>query len=237
MVGKKLCIIPTKGNSERFPRKAWAKLGDKNLTFHTLDIVDSLFDKVIFLSESEELLDMVARYKYSNVECMLEPDNAQIGVRKAIGAVSYCLSQIEVNSYESIWMSLITAPFKKKEDFRECFEHLLSEYSPFNYIVSVRKLDFPPSLAMIQDSFGRIRSSCLSEPWERKNTRSQDHRESFRPNGCIYGAKMTSFLSTCNFYSRDSTFGYIMDGDYSDIDHPIDLEWANFLLQREKKII
>ena len=54
---KRLAIIPARKESKRFPSKNMAELGGKPLIFHTIDAGIELFDKLIFTSDSDEMLE------------------------------------------------------------------------------------------------------------------------------------------------------------------------------------
>lgn len=56
---KRLCIIPARGGSKRFPGKNVAILGDKPLICHTIDTVKNHFDKIIVTSDSDHILQVV----------------------------------------------------------------------------------------------------------------------------------------------------------------------------------
>lgn len=64
---KKLCIIPARGGSKRFPGKNVAILGDKPLICHTIDVVKNHFDKIIVTSDSDDILRIVTDYYKNNI--------------------------------------------------------------------------------------------------------------------------------------------------------------------------
>ena len=59
---KRLCIIPARGGSKRLPRKNIKLLCGKPLVFYTIDAVlkSKIFDKVIFTSDDDEILNTVS---------------------------------------------------------------------------------------------------------------------------------------------------------------------------------
>lgn len=63
---KRLCIIPARGGSKRFPGKNIAILGNKPLICHTIDAVKNHFDKVIVTSDSDHILQIVKDYYKNN---------------------------------------------------------------------------------------------------------------------------------------------------------------------------
>ncbi len=228
---KKLCIIPARGGSKRFPGKNVAQLGDKPLIFHTIDATLGLFDKIIITSDSENILEIVkneySTYSYSNkteLEFHLRDKSLATDKSKVIDTV---VSLVEENEgYDQVWLTLPTCPLRTRKDIQES-QKLLSK--GIDTIISTTEYDFPPSLGMLEGNQGYLISYDCNDPWGNGNTRSQDHPQVLRPNGAIYGTHIESFKQYKSFY-LGKVRGYFMPRDRSvDIDNKIDFKLAEIL--------
>jgi CMP-N-acetylneuraminic acid synthetase len=108
---KKLCIIPARGGSKRLPRKNIKLLNGKPLIFYTIDAVlsSNQFDKVIFTSDDDEILDKVrVNYSIDTLSVVKRPDNLTSDTSKVIDTVMYFLDK----EYDQTWLTLPTSPLK-----------------------------------------------------------------------------------------------------------------------------
>ena len=63
--------------------------------------------------------------------------------------------------------------------------------------------------------------------------RSQDFKESYRINGAIYIADISEVMKHKTIFLKNNSYAYIMNKNESiDIDEPLDLEFANFLIKK-----
>ena len=103
-------------------------------------------------------------------------------------------------------------------------------------VVSICELNDPLQLSLSLDSKSKIINleAVLSpSPLVTGNTRSQDFEKYYRVNGGFYIAWMKKFRQVENFF-QGQVKGYLMEKLNSiDIDHKIDLEYANMLLKKK----
>lgn len=228
---KKLCIIPARGGSKRLPNKNIIELHNKPLIFYSIDscLESNLFDKIIFTSDSDRILDKVSeKYQKTNLVIEKRPEHLSHDKSKVIDTVLHYLD----NNYEQTWLTLPTCPLKTPMDFLNVDKLLLPEV---NSVISYTEMEFPPSLGLNINEEGIVSDLHESKPWINGNTRSQDHPSGFRPNGAIYASWTKSLFENKNFYT-DKTKGYFMTRENSiDIDNLIDLQFVEFLLKTKYK--
>jgi CMP-N-acetylneuraminic acid synthetase len=225
---KNLCIIPARGGSKRFPNKNISILNGKPLVVHTIDaaLESGIFDKIIFTSDSDVILETVSEHRGEspNLHLSKRPDHLSTDTSKVIDTV--CFYRDLNLEFEKIWLLLPTCPLRDYKDILEVNSLLTKE---IDSVISITEMEFPPTLGLIVDPEGHIKSSDPSSPWENGNTRSQDHPTVHRPNGAVYCSWMKKFQSNNSFY-KGKVKGYFMPRSKSiDIDTKFDFELAQVL--------
>lgn len=234
---KRLCIIPARGGSKRFPGKNVAKLDGKPLIYHTIDAALGLFDKIIVTSDSENILQVVRNgyENYSNennteLEILKRPKELATDHSKVIDTVSYYFDK-EKDKFEQIWLCLPTCPLRTKKDIVDSQKKLTKDISG---VLSITEYDFPPSLGLLKGASGNLIAYDESDPWRNGNSRSQDHQTVYRPNGAIYGMWTNDFEKNRNFY-KGKVLGNFMPRERSiDIDSKIDFMVAEAIIKNKK---
>lgn len=229
---KTLGIIPARGGSKRFPSKNVAILDGKPLVFHTIDAVLGLFDKVIFTSDSENILQIVRNEydTYSNeneseFEICKRPDKLATDTSKVIDTVAYYQKQNP--DYDQIWLFLPTCPLRTKSDVTNAMKLLTKDTDS---VISITEYEFPPSLGLVKGAGGFITSYDYNDPWGSGNTRSQDHATIYRPNGAVYGIWKKSFEKYQNYYKGKVKSYFMPRSRSADIDTKTDFEIAKALI-------
>ena len=228
---KTLGIIPARGGSKRFPSKNIAIINGKPLIFHTIDAVIGLFDKVIFTSDSDNIIQVVKNEyeNYSNenkseFEINKRPAKLATDTSKVIDTVIYY--QEKNPEYEQIWLFLPTCPLRNKNDVINAKKLLTKDVDS---VISITEYEFPPSLGLVRGAGGFITSYDYSDPWGNGNTRSQDHPTIHRPNGAVYGTWKKSFVKNKNFYKGKVKSYFMPRSRSADIDTKTDFEIAKAL--------
>ena len=223
---KKLLIIPARGGSKRLPKKNIRLLNGKPLMFYTIDaaIQSNIFDKIIFTSDCNKTIKLVNdNYSSQNLNTHQRPDFLANDKSKVIDTVI----ELAEESFDQTWLSLPTSPLKIKDDFIN--SNLLLEDN-VDSVISYTEMEFPPSLGIKIDEKGIMTDYDKSNPWQKGNSRSQDHPIVYRPNGAIYGMWTNKLIKSKNFYVG-VTKGYYMPRNRSvDIDTKFDFDFAEFLL-------
>lgn len=224
---KRLCIIPARGGSKRLPGKNIKPLNGKPLVFYTIDAVlkSNMFDKVIFTSDDDTILDTVSNnYSSTVLEVVKRPLELATDTSKVIDTVMYFLD----NDYEQTWLTLPTSPMKISEDFVKSSE-LLKEDD--DSVLSYTEMEFPPTLGLVVKNNNILEDYDQTNPWQNGNSRSQDHPTVYRPNGAIYGSWTKKLKENKNYYIGQ-TKGYFMPRKRSvDIDTQFEFDLAEFMLK------
>lgn len=113
---KRIVIVPARGGSKRFPNKNKILLNNKSLIMYTIDVVKEKFDYVLFTSDSQELIDIVDKNKYSNVITNKRPSYLATDTSKVIDTVNFYYN-INKN-FNQIWLALPTCPLRTKKMLR-----------------------------------------------------------------------------------------------------------------------
>ena len=228
------CIVPARGGSQRLKGKNSKKLGTKPLYMWTLDAVAPVFDVVIFTTDDLKILKAAKKKcegKYDNIIFAKRPDKLSTNTSKVIDTVTYYFKQY-MTFCDQIWLALPTCPLRTQEDVEGAIKLLGEKHDPFfaDGVLSVTDYEFPPTLGLAKNHDGSIRDWHESTPWQKGNTRSQDHEQVLRPNGALYGMWSDSFRARNNFY-KGRIQAYYMPRERSvDIDTIVDFRLAEVLI-------
>jgi CMP-N-acetylneuraminic acid synthetase len=228
---KSLAIIPARGGSKRLPRKNLKLLGGKPLVAHTLAAAQDsgCFEQVLLSSDDEEILGIAANYPV--VEPWVRPEQLSGDRVTALELVCDITSDPAIQeAYDVVALLLPTCPFRTAAHIREGFELLTPDVDG---VVSLTTYEFPPQLSVTLEQ-GLITPVFEPCPLITGNTRSQDQKVIYRPNGGFYIQWMKSFRENRNFW-KGKVRGYEMDRlDSADIDTELDLQYAQFVLENRE---
>ena len=200
---------------------------------HTIEAViySQCFDKIIFSSDDDEMLKIVAKFKEVKVKRRC-PSLAGDSV-KVIDLVKKIAADHEREKFDQIGLFLPTCPFRSSKHISEGIK-LLSKQD-FS-VISVSEMNDPLQLSLSVDLETKIANpeAIISpSPLVTGETRSQDFTNYYRVNGGFYIAWMKKFLDKENFF-QGTVKAYIMDRLHSvDIDHAFDLDYANMLIDKK----
>ena len=226
---KPLCIIPARGGSKRFPRKNIALLHGKPLLTYVIEaaIQSNVFEHVCVSSDDDEILKIA---KESGADLLLQRP-AELAADTA-RVPHVCASVLRAcaekgSSYPSFAVMLPTSPLCTAEDARAAFA--IFAKNDANYVASMAAYDEPPQAAM------SVRGNELKSFFTRDGLtkRSQDLEKLYYIDGSVLFARTEVFLREGDFCGS-KTIPYFIPPERSvDIDTPLDLLWAEFLLERE----
>ncbi|AEB09718.1 acylneuraminate cytidylyltransferase family protein [Desulfobacca acetoxidans] len=227
MITKPLCIIPARGGSKRFPRKNLALLQGKPLLAYAIEAAreSEIFDLVCVSSEDQEILETAVWYQAGLALARppaLASDNAQVR-QVCTHVLEYFISK--GHFYREFAVLLVTNPLRTSQDLRSAYEIFRSRQA--NYLMSLVPFAHPPQRAVWAPQ-GYV------EPYFGLNQMKQTQRldQLYRHDGSFIFAKSQIFLAEGEFYGS-KVIPYFMEAERSvDIDNPLDLAWAEFLLSR-----
>src|SRR3990167_730466 len=221
----RLLVVPARGGSQRLKKKNIKELSGQPLVYWTLDAVCGEFEKIIFTSDDDEILDIATKHsgyqKYFNIS--KRPEHLSTNTSKVIDTVwHYVQEEIENNNrFAEVWLALPTCPLRIKEDVRAAKKLLYA----CDGVVSITDYEFPPELSLRFDG-NFVTENNPDKPFANNNTRSQDWEKKYRPNGALYGCKRKMFLEEGHFFGGKIK-GYYMSRERSvDIDTEVDFRLA-----------
>jgi len=228
-----LAVVPARGGSKRLPRKNVRNLIGKPLVAYTLEaaIESGCFDRVMLNSDDEEIL-AIAR-EYSEVVVEHRPTRLARDTTKVLELMCELADRKDIKEkFDVIALLLPTCPFRRGVHIREGYEQLTNEVDS---IVSVTTYGFPPQLSIYKDEDSELMTPVFDPcPLITGDTRSQDQKAIYRPNGGFYMSWIDKFVVNRNYF-KGQVKGYAMERLSSvDLDDINDFEYAQFLLNNKK---
>ena len=222
-----IAIIPARGGSKRLPDKNIKLLGGKPLISHSIEaaLKAKSISAVMVSSDSEQILNIASSYNEVIIhqrEKTLASDTAT-----ALELVEHIYINLK-DEYSFITLMLPTCPFRNSKHLDEGFS-LLEDSD--DGVISVTSYEFPISLNVpVNENYIELSENS---PLITGNTRSQNHKPSYRPNGGFYISKWSSFDKYRNFWKGNVKY-YLMNRINSiDIDDQIDLNIANMIFNED----
>ena len=222
----RLCVIPARGGSKRFPRKNLARFRGRPRLAHAGDVARArrVFDRVVVSTEDGEI-ERVARRAGAEVhrrDPRLATDRARV-VDVCRAVLDHFIAGGE--RYGAFCVLLPTSPFRTVRHVRESLALLDAHRAD----VVMSTIEFPhvPWWAL-RESGGYVRLAFGPDV-----LKSRDRLPTlYRHNGVVLWARSGPFRRRGDFYGP-RVVPYRMDREASvDIDEPMDLEFAKFLTRR-----
>jgi CMP-N-acetylneuraminic acid synthetase len=228
---KPLGIIPARGRSKRFPRKNIALLGGEPLLAYAIRAAEEsqVFDLVCVSSEDEEILKVA---EGCGAEAVMKRPNELAGDRVSLKEV--CAHLLESfaqggRQYSEFGLLLVTNPLRTAQDLRNAYEVFKKEKAAI--CMSLVPFSHPPQRAVrVNDKSGFVEPYFGSE----NMVQTQLLETLYRHDGSIIFAQTDVFLRRRDFYGPGVVPYFIAPERSVDIDSPLDLAWAEFLIERAK---
>jgi len=226
---KPLCIIPARGGSKRFPRKNIALLAGKPLLGWAVEAAKNsgVFDAVLVSSEEEEILALGRGFGADVTvkrPAQLADDNTQLKT-----VCKYILENLasEGKVYKEFALLLTTNPLRSALDIKRAYE--IFTQSDADFLMSLVQLTHPPQRAVM------IEQGYVAPYFGLENMKqAQLLPPLYRHDGSFIFARTEPYLKAGEFYGR-KVLPYIIPAERSvDIDSPLDLKWAEFLLKNRE---
>lgn len=227
-----LAIIPARGGSKRLVKKNLQLLDGKPLVQHTLEavIAAGIFKTVILSSDDDDILGVA-----KNVQDVIQEKRSEELARDTTKVLELIVKIAERESYEveydTIGFFLPTCPFRRPTHIKEAYS-LLNEQ--IDSVVGITKMEDPLQLSLGYNEESKLidPEAILSpSPLITGETRSQDFKNYYRPNGSFYISWIHSIRKHKNFF-KGNVKGYLIDRLHSvDIDTEMDIKYAQFLIE------
>jgi len=226
-------FVPARSGSKRLPGKNVKLLAGKPLIIHTLEafIHADKVDKVIFSTDSEEYWELAKLY--------IDSDKLVLDLRctensgdkvKIFDYLRNNTKAIFKGIEGAFLMGLPTVPLRNYQHVNESIE--LFEKTN-NAVFSATEYGFPISFAFnLTEDPVRLWEPVLDHsPMITGNTRSQDQKKAFHPNGAIYVRNISDLEAPNLVTLYQDAVPYLMSRESSvDIDNKIDFLIAETML-------
>ena len=229
--GKKiLAIILARQGSKRLPNKNHKIFYGKPLIVHTFDVLKKtkLFKKIILSTDSKRLFNLAKKNKIEVP--FLRPTKLSQDNSRAIDAIKHCLDYLEKKGekYDYVQYVLPTTPLKKSIDFINAYKFFKKKKA--DMVISVSKVSKP------KEWIRTLGKNLNMKNWTKNlNQNSQNFKDAFIINGCIYLAKWNVFYKKKNWY-KQKTFAFEMPRSRSiDIDDINDFNLAKLYFRLNQK--
>ena len=226
-----LAIIPARGGSKGLPRKNILPLCGKPLINYTIEqsIRCQYIDRVVVSTDDSEIAE-IALLAGANLP-FIRPDYLSTDTATSFDVIMHCLNWHEENRFDFGYLIFLqpTSPLRTLEDINLAFK--LIENLNAKAIVTVCESEHHPFGMNTLPSNNNMNE--FEKPEYERQPRQQLPKY-FRINGAIYLSEIKYFKSQMSFLGPQ-TFAMIMDKSHSiDIDDEIDLEFANFYMEKTK---
>lgn len=230
-----IAFVPARSGSKRLPGKNIKMLAGKPLVVHSLEafVNAEKVNKVIFSTDSEDYWNLVKKY-ISSEKLVLDyrvPEDAGDKVK----IFDYLKNNHNIifkeHSQDVFLMGLPTVPLRNEKHVNDAIQMFEDNDKP---IFSAAEYGFPISFAFYTDSETEWNPFFEDSPMNTGNTRSQDQKKAFHPNGAIYvrPIKDLSDKDLNSLYQNAKPF--LMEKiDSIDIDNEIDFILADAILRQK----
>jgi CMP-N,N'-diacetyllegionaminic acid synthase len=223
-------IIPARGGSKSIPRKNIAILNGKPLISYTIEAARRCksISRLIVSTDDKEIAD-ISMALGAEVPFMRPKELAQDST-PTIAAVLHALDELECSSGycpDIVVLLQATCPLRSADDIDEAVSTFLADGG--DVVVSVvRSEEHPYNMFKVEGAY----LHPLIDERDVSVTRRQDYPEFYRLNGAVYVSTPRT-LRRFRSFMKGKLVPYIMPWARSvDIDYPLDMEYASFLLKK-----
>lgn len=221
-------IITARGGSKGIVQKNIAPLAGRPLITHTLQaaIDADAFTRIIV---STDCAAIAAVCQNDSVEIVQRPADLATDTASSFDVVAHVLSVCQIPASEDFLLLQPTSPLRTAEHIRAAIECYQQQGA--TSLVSVCTAAHPPHKCLVKVDEG---FQPLFD-WAHLSMPRQQLPAAYQVNGAIYICQSAAFLQARSFFT-DHLAIYEMDALSSvDIDAPLDLAYAEFLLQQASR--
>lgn len=225
-------IIPARGGSTRIPRKNLALLEGRTLVAWALDAAEAsgVLSEIVLSSDDPEILAEAS--SRDGVRPLLRPADLATATARAFDAVMHAVLDAEERRgrpYDAVAVIQATTPFTSPADLQGTIELLERGLAP-SVVTIVEATDLVHPLKL-----KRLEQQRLV-PFLRDDELTPSHElpKLYVRNGAVYASRR-EVLDGGILVAPDA-LGYVMPAERSlDINTPLDLAFAEFLLTRQTR--
>lgn len=217
-----IAIIPARLESKRFPRKVLAMCGGQTLLQRAIStaLESNLFSAVVVSSASAEVLDLATA---AGAVAWLRMPNTSAYEARVPDVCREVLEAKLFDQHSAFALLLATSPLRTPEMLQQAYRQF--RLGDEHCLMSVVEYDHPPQWALHADN-------GLIVPAFGSRALNTTPKPLYRHDGTVIFAKRETFLRAGDFYPLGPAAFEIGREESCDINTPLDLAWAEFLLQR-----
>ncbi len=226
--GKRILgLIPARGGSKGLPGKNLIELGGKPLIAWTIEASrqSRYIDATLVSTDCPQIAETARRHQAEAP--FLRPAELATDNARSLDAVLHAVAWRQAQGYADDLVLVLqpTSPLRTGADIDRAVELFFARRA--QAVVSVCAVEHHPWWGNTLPEDGNMESFLRPEALNRNRQELPPH---YRLNGAVYLAAIPYLRDTGSFYGPH-TFAYIMPPERSvDIDTPLDLQWARFLL-------
>lgn len=232
---KNIAFITARAGSKRLKNKNFKKLNKVPLIDHTLRAaIDSrCYSKIVVSSDDLKIKNYLSKkYKNSNLIVFIKRPKSLSGDKvKVLQVINFYFEKLKIEkTFDTISLLLPTCPLRDKNHIKKAFK--IFKKDKLDGLISITEVGFVYKMAIkINDKY--IKPVWKNSPLITGNTRSQNHKKIYRPNGGIYLSDTKMFKKTKNFF-KQKRLGYLIMNKINSLD--VDNEDDFRLVELAKKI-
>jgi CMP-N,N'-diacetyllegionaminic acid synthase len=223
-----LFIIPARGGSKGLPKKNILPVAGRPLIYYTIDAArDVTSDRNICVStDNDEIIRQVTNYELAVP--FKRPDSLAADQASTWDVVRHAIDFYEKNGrlFKLICILQPTSPLRNSNHIKEALKLWNADT---DMIVSVKKSKSVSVLCQ-ENSDGFIELI-----FNKKGKQRQEISNFYEYNGAIYIFESNNFMKNGADGFKKVTKYVMIETDSIDIDTELDLEFAQFLLRKNKK--
>lgn len=220
-----VAIIPARAGSKNIPDKNIRSLNGKPLIVYTIEsAIDSGVAKDVFVSTDSEKIAEVARRFGAGV--IKRPADISHDTASTESALIHALEVIKKDKFwipEAVLTLPPTSPLRSSETIRNFVSYYGAVSERYDAMISLNETYGDYWIKNSKNNFERLLPDAPR--------RRQDRRPVYLENSAIYITKTEALLKTNSILGRNCT-GFVIDSiEAIDINEPLDLLWAEFVLK------
>lgn len=221
-------FIPARSGSTRLKDKNFLDLKGKKLFEWSIEAANevSIIDKIIFSSDSDKYIDYAQSVNLSKELIVDVRSNENSSSSKKIYDYlcnDFLKNNTFLNDDDLILMLLPTQPYRSLNDISNIID---TSISTERNLFSCREYSFPLSFAFELDKEKNYLPFFSNSPLTTGNTRSQDQKPYYHPDGSIYVFSVGSLKKNYNSIYQNAKPFFISGNIYIDIDSEEDFIMA-----------
>ena len=225
-----LAVVPARSGSKSIPDKNMARIGGLSLIARAAKVLSQIpwIDRSVISTDSQRYADEASAHGLDAP--FLRPENLSTDSTGAFETILHALEtceQMDHRNYDLIVVAEPTSPLRQTEDIEVTVKRLLESRADTALTVSRIDTKCHPNKAF------RILDGCLAfyTPVGKQITARQQLEPLYARNGlCYCFRRETLVVKKCLL--PDNSVPVITERCVANIDEPIDLLWAEFLIDK-----